>query len=345
MTEALDVEIVAIAARPSDDDVAAVAALAQVVQDDDRPGDPPVSVRELAGRMHHPIPQHLDRTWVARTDGRVIGRVRAVMDRRPANRGFVELEDVEVHPDHRRQGVAWSLVRRAVADLVAEGASTFMLWPWDDAGRAFCERLGLTYRQEERQSRLVTAELDIAQQDEWIAAPKAREAGYRVVTFVEPVPAEHLAAWVAAKDAMADAPLDDVEWVHEPTTAEWVRVVEEVHQAREVDVFGSLALAPDGEAAGMSAIFVYRDRPRFAHQEDTAVVPAHRGYGLGRWLKAANLRQALGAVPEIEIVQTYNAESNSPMLDINVAMGFRPARTYYAYQADVPAVVAALGVE
>jgi mycothiol synthase len=337
-----DMEIVALDAHPSDDEVAAVAALAQAVQDDDRPGDPPLSVRELAGRMRYPLPQHLDRTWVARSEGRVIGRLRAVMDGRPANEGFVELDDVEVHPGHRRQGVALALARRAVADLVPLGARTFMLWPWDDAGRAFCEHLGLTFRQEERQSRLMVAELDGAQQDEWIAAPKAREAGYRVVSFVEPVPAEHLAAWVAAKDAMADAPLDDVEWVHEPTTADWVRAVERVHQAREVDVFGSLALAPDGEAAGMTAIFIVADRPRFAHQEDTAVVPAHRGYGLGRWLKAANLRQALEAVPEVELVQTYNAETNGPMLDINVAMGFRPARTYYAYQADVAAVVAAL---
>jgi mycothiol synthase len=108
-------------------------------------------------------------------------------------------------------------------------------------------------------------------------------------------------------------------------------------------VFGSLALAPDGAAAGMTAIFVHPDRPRFAHQEDTAVVPVHRGYGLGRWLKAANLRQARGAVPEIEIVQTYNAETNGPMLDINVAMGFRPFRTYYAYQAPAGDVVGALG--
>jgi mycothiol synthase len=345
MAQTLDVEIVALDAHPSDDDVEDVAALAQAVQDDDRPGDPPLSARELAGRMRHSLPEHVERTWVARSNGRVVGRVSATVDRRPRNEGFVELDEVEVHPDQRRQGVATALARRAVADLVPLGARTVMLWPWDDAGRAFSERLGLTFRQEERQSRLMVAELDVSQQEQWIAAPKAREAGYRVVSFVEPVPAEYLDAWVAAKDAMADAPLDDVEWNHEPTTADWVRNVERLHRARGVHVFGSLALAPDSAAAGMTAIFVHPDRPRFAHQEDTAVVPAHRGFGLGRWLKAANLRQVLEAVPQVEIVQTYNAESNGPMLDINVAMGFHPARTYYAYQADLAAVVAALGSE
>ena len=93
----------------------------------------------------------------------------------------------------------------------------------------------------------------------------------------------------------------------------------------------------------MSTILLHPDRPSFAHQEDTAVVPAHRGFGLGRWLKAANLRATLEAHPEVTVVQTYNAETNGPMLDINVAMGFRPHRTVAAYQAEVSSLVARPG--
>src|SRR5690606_7250690 len=87
-----------------------------------------------------------------------------------------------------------------------------------------------------------------------------------------------------------------------------------------------------GEAAGFTEIAVYGERPQLAHQRDTGVLAAHRGHRLGRWLKAANLRLALEHEPRIEVVETYNAESNPWMLGINVDMGYRPHVAYRAYQ-------------
>jgi mycothiol synthase len=338
------VEVSAVGDTPTDDEVAEIVELAHVVAAESRPDDPPISAAEVGGRLRLPLPEHLIRTWLARVDGRLVGRLSALMDLRSSNTGFVEIGDVEVHPDHRRRGIGTALARIAVAELSEAGARSLMIWPWDDAGRGFVERFGLSLRQEERQSRLRVAEVDDAQQDEWIAAPSARAAGYRVVSWRGVVPDDHLGPWLVARDAMADAPLDDVEWIHTPTTEAWVRGVEAVLLARGVERYSSLALAGDGSAAGMTFIDLHPDRPQLAHQEDTAVVPGHRGHGLGRWLKAANLRQMRAARPEVEIVETYNAETNGPMLDINVAMGFRPSRTEFAYQAPADEVAAHLGV-
>ena len=87
-----------------------------------------------------------------------------------------------------------------------------------------------------------------------------------------------------------------------------------------------------------------RLRPSLGRQGDTGVVAAHRGHGLGRWLKAENLRRALDHQPGIEVVETYNAESNPHMLAINVDMGFRPHRTYGMWQGPVADAAEALGV-
>jgi mycothiol synthase len=339
------VEIDVLGDSPSDEEVAAVAALVQAVQDDDRPDDPPVSVAELAGVLRHPSPSSATVSVVARAGDSAVGWLVAFVDQRPANAGFTELDEVQVHPAWRRRGIATAMVRVAADELARVGSRLVMAWPHDEAGRRVAEGLGLTFRQHERESRLRIADVDRRQLGSWVEAPTARSAGYRVVTFRGPVPDELVEAWATAEQAMSDAPLDDIEYTYEPVTPEWVRAVEAVHQARGYERFGAVALAPDGTGAGMSLLNVHPDRPRVAHQEDTAVVPAHRGFGLGRWLKAANLLQLLDAVPEVELVQTYNAESNGPMLDINVAMGFRPSRGHLAHQGPLADVRRALGLD
>jgi GNAT superfamily N-acetyltransferase len=75
---------------------------------------------------------------------------------------------------------------------------------------------------------------------------------------------------------------------------------------------------------GYTALFLQKHRPWQAHQGDTAVDPAHREKGLGRWLKAVNLRRLLDERPAVQVVDTGNASSNEPMLNLNVALGFRP---------------------
>ena len=107
-------------------------------------------------------------------------------------------------------------------------------------------------------------------------------------------------------------------------------------------MYRTLALTDTGEPAGLSSLSVASDRPEIGHQDDTGVLAAHRGHGIGRWLKAANFRNALAGTPELQAIETYNAESNPWMLDINVAMGFRPYHSYAAYQAPIEKVLAAI---
>lgn len=83
----------------------------------------------------------------------------------------------------------------------------------------------------------------------------------------------------------------------------------------------------DGRSIGYSEILVSRHDPTIVNQEDTLVDRAHRGRGVGRALKLANLAQLM-RLPEARSsrwVQTYTATSNDPMLALNQALGFREA--------------------
>jgi hypothetical protein len=63
-------------------------------------------------------------------------------------------------------------------------------------------------------------------------------------------------------------------------------------------------------------------------QGDTGVRPDHRGHGLGAWMKAVNHLRLADERPDVEWVQTWNADSNEPMLRINRALGFAPVQRF-----------------
>jgi hypothetical protein len=49
-------------------------------------------------------------------------------------------------------------------------------------------------------------------------------------------------------------------------------------------------------------------------------------------LKVANLRYLQQHEPGVTRVDTWNADSNAPMLQVNVAMGFQPVRQWAEWE-------------
>ena len=73
-------------------------------------------------------------------------------------------------------------------------------------------------------------------------------------------------------------------------------------------------------------------RPWEASQGDTGVDIAHRGLGIGRWLKAQNALRLLEERPNVEYIETRNAGVNEPMISINRTMGFRPVAMWQEWE-------------
>jgi GNAT superfamily N-acetyltransferase len=324
----------------------ALVAVRAVTDAEINPDDPPAPAEEVAGELFTEslTVRHLG--FVALLDGTPAGEMGIAADKTEENAHVVDVEWLAVDPARRRRGVADALLRVGLDWAEVDGRSAVVLWAPTLAGgggRAYAERCGATLRLEERCSRLSIDELDLERQDDWLRAGRNRTDGYRVVQWVGPAPEEHLEAMAAAHRAMEDMPTDDLDWTVPPMTPARLRSRDEAWMSRGRRNVSTLALAPDGAAAGLSELQINTHRPVLAGQGDTGVVAEHRGHGLGRWLKAENLRLALDAEPRIRVVETYNAESNPWMLDINVAMGFRPHVGYQAFQGDIAEVRAALG--
>jgi GNAT superfamily N-acetyltransferase len=155
------------------------------------------------------------------------------------------------------------------------------------------------------------------------AAAGAHVTGYVAQTWWGDCPGELVAAYASAHSAMDDAPHGEEprdDWTWDPTrvrdqAGRWTRLgyrwvtTAAVHET-------------SGDVAGYTQLLL-TGRPTTAVQEDTGVVRAHRGHGLGRVLKCANLLSLLETAPEIRAVVTWNAESNRHMTAVNDELGFR----------------------
>lgn len=242
--------------------------------------------------------------------------------------------DLAVHPDHRRRGVGSALTRRAAeeSDLINRPSVTF--WCQDsEATHGFFGSLGLERKMLERESRLVLTDTDPEMMQQWIDASHERAAGYQLVHWRGHTPDEHLESMATLMTAMNDAPLDDLDWEPDQWTVDMMRDFDQMFSNRGCERWTSIVLAPDGSPAALTALCIEEHRRRFAHQGDTVVIQAHRGRRIGKWIKADMWQKLRADAPYVVAIDTGNAESNDPMLAINVAMGFRPLVAWGAWQA------------
>jgi GNAT superfamily N-acetyltransferase len=271
--------------------------------------------------------------WVARDGDELVGRAFLELEYVETNQ-YIGRIDVGVAPERRHQGIAFRLLQPAVEAAAADGRTVLEAWTVDATpGDAFAGALGLDARYVERKSRLVMADLDRPMLDEWILRAKDRAADYSLFGFDDACPDELVDTYVAVNDVMNTAPREELDMEDEHLTPDRVRERDQ-RAARRGDHLWALLVRhePTGHIAGYTEIEWSSYMDDLVWQGGTAVDPAHRDKGLGRWLKAAMLVRLLEERPQVRYVDTWNAGSNEPMLAINVTLGFMPVKYYNARQ-------------
>ena len=147
--------------------------------------------------------------------------------------------------------------------------------------------------------------------------------GYELIVFSGPAPEEIVEPYARLAHSMNDAPRDDLtmeDWI---VTPERLRTWEAGIAARGRDVWTVLARhVESGELVAYNQLVIRPEWPEVVENEDTTVTRAHRGHGIGLWIKAANLLRVLSERPQAVCVETWNAASNEHMLRVNRRLGF-----------------------
>lgn len=286
------------------------------------PEIPPMPVSMT--RAHFSLRQSPLRVVTARDDaGSVVGTAWIEMNDHHPDFAF---SLIAVAPARRRQGIATSLLAAVVEVLEPHRAQ--LLLGSDDTGTsedAFAASLGATVANRAHINRLLIADVDRDEMQRWVAN---RHDDYVLewVTPDGPYPDSALDDMARLRGVLLnDAPMDDIPVAHRTVSHEELRA-DEARMAGYNRVRWTLIArhVPSGTPVGYTEVFVDNNDPRTMYQGATAVDGEHRGFALGRQLKAAMFHRVINDCPDVTSIRTFNADSNTPMLAVNNAMGFTP---------------------
>lgn len=223
-----------------------------------------------------------------------------------------------VKPAERRQGIGTALLDAARARAAERGFAAVFVSYATEGGASFAGHFGAVARQRDMRSLL-----DLSRAD--LPAPDPPH-GWRLVTWLGRVPDEHVESYARARAAMDDAPTP--EGVELPAeSVEHVRAMEESLRRRERELRLTVALDPDGDVGAFSDLRVSKGSV-LGFTDDTGTVAAHRRRGLATAVKLESLRRLRADHPEVVVVNTTNAETNTAMRRLNERLGFRVAAIF-----------------
>ncbi|WP_230854842.1 GNAT family N-acetyltransferase [Arthrobacter terrae] len=139
------------------------------------------------------------------------------------------------------------------------------------------------------------------------------------------------AADATAHGAGAAVNLDEEQW-----TVERLRETEALAQLRgRHTLVTAVEEQASGKLVGFSSISVLGHRDDVVFQDETVVLPEHRGKDLGMLIKLKNLELLAGRFPLARSVYTWNVAERSYMIEVNRKLGFTPAGVTGQWQKNI----------
>ncbi len=273
--------------------------------------------------------------------------------------------DIGVLPGHRGRGIGGALHAAALGlargdgrtKLVAEtdhateppaGPGAFSAptgsgrVPAGDPSVRWAQARGWRLEQVVRHSRLhLPVAADVLARERAAALERAG-ADYRVVQWTDTCPDAWVDEFALLNTRMStDVPLGGLDLEEDRWDAERIRTTERQVLGRGEHLLTSaVEHVPTGRLAAFSSFQVPGHSDEFVWQGDTLVLKEHRGRRLGMLVKIAQLDLLARERPAVRRISTWNAEENSWMLAINVALGFRPEGCVGEWQAELSAAPA-----
>jgi GNAT superfamily N-acetyltransferase len=309
----------------------------------DVPDLPPGPFDELVAAARLPRDSVLEERYLLVDEGTPVAVARASFPLLDNTENCLVL--VAVHPAHRRRGNGRALFDFLVERARLEGRTRLLtevaepLVNGEGApGPNFATTIGATRALDEIRRVLDLDALDEARLDALEAEARSRSAGYETVSWIGPTPDSVIDGYAQLMGQMSvDAPTGDLDWEPEVWDADRIREQDQlVSDQRRIALLTAVRHQESGRLVAFSSMGLSKLQFDPAYQWNTIVLREHRGHRLGMLAKVINLRQLLREVPESRRIVAWNAESNTHMVAINDALGFRPVERLAEWVYEIP---------
>ncbi|MEH6376006.1 GNAT family N-acetyltransferase [Streptomyces sp. KLMMK] len=361
MSELLRSGVERLGAAPSEEEIDAWHAVVTAAHAHDLPAGVPGPGRvETAGQLRIPASRSRIVRLVVPLPGGGPGYAGVALLRLfedDLNRTTAWIGRLAVRPDHRRRGIGTLLWREIQAVLEREQRQSVSVEvEIGGEGEQFARNRGFACGLQlvlyvQRVAEVTEVANEVAGEGAGQAAGEAAEGiaddaagpelpdGYRFVEWAGAVPAGYAAAFAGVRNAMADAPMGELDQEPMRWDAESITAAQSAYGERGGALFTVVAEAPDGTYAALTEVGRRSPDDVRAQQYETAVAPAHRGLGLGRAVKLRMLQLLRAQEPPVREIATHVADDNGPMRAVNKMLGYRPERSVGIFQTRVPGEV------
>lgn len=247
------------------------------------------------------------------------------------NTHSLDVQQLAVHPDHRRRGHGTALLdhlRRVAADI---GRTQVHLSGTEPLGS---DGTGVPGTEFARAAGAVDVALEVRRTLDLTRTPDADPpggpggvaAGYELLGWDDATPEALVEAMAVMRAGISvDAPAEDATLDAEVWDADRVRTAD-AHALASGRASATTAArhVATGRLVAYTMLAANREHPSVGFQWDTFVTAAHRGHGLGLAVKHANTRRFRALSPGTRTVHTWNAAVNRHMIAINEALGYVP---------------------
>ena len=254
--------------------------------------------------------------------------------------GHLSFLEIQVAPGRRRHGRGTALLRHAAGRAIADGRRLLSGYAYaGSAGEAFARAAGAAAGQNEIRRVMDTGALSPERRADLRDAALVASAGYSLVSWAGPTPAEHLDQVAALNRAGEDAPRDashqELLW-----DGARVRAIDQRTQLYGTRAYTIMARHDTtGEPAGLTVVEVGPEPAGWGFQALTAVAREHRGHRLGLRLKLAMLERLAREESPLKRIVTSTGETNGHMISINETLGYyvrgKPGRSWELPAAQV----------
>lgn len=167
------------------------------------------------------------------------------------------------------------------------------------------------------------------------AAP--HHAAYTLRSWVGPVPDDIVVSHQQLEASlMTEAPMGELDIEPETVDVGLLRQREQTLARQGRTKYNTVALDAQGTVVAYTDAVTTIHEPGRVYQWGTHVRGADRGHRLGLAVKVANLRLLQAERHDVRRMITYNAEVNTPMIGVNVRLGFRPGERLGEFQKRLP---------